>query len=86
MAFTQADVYAVEQAIRDMANGQRVGTARSADGTTVIYDMSATLADLVKMRSFLASQVAISNPPAGQVLPSAPIKAIRLSPRTGYGW
>ena len=86
MAFTQNDVDSVEQAIRDMTNGQRVGTARSADGTTIIYDMSATLADLVKMRSFLTAQVAIANPPAGQVLPSAPIKAIRISPRTGYCW
>ncbi|MBP2291036.1 gpW family head-tail joining protein [Azospirillum rugosum] len=74
MTWTAADLAAVEDAIRELAAGERVVTVRYADGTENTYGQ-ANLSDLRKLRQEMQGEVAT----AGRTY-----RAIRITPRSGY--
>lgn len=63
MAFSSADVDAIDRALVDLATGVKAVSVRFADGRTVQY-MQADLDKLMKLRAFIAGQVATSTDPA----------------------
>lgn len=75
MSWTQADVDAVDDAIRALVAGERIVTVRYADGTENTYGQ-ANLSELRSMRREMTAEAARS---AGPVY-----RAFRLGPRSGY--
>lgn len=76
MSWTQADVDAVDDAIRALVAGERVVTIRYADGTENTYGQ-ANLSELRSIRREMTTEAARTA--AGPVY-----RAFRFGPRGGY--
>lgn len=60
MAYTTADLTQVETAIKALATGERVTSARFSDGKSVTYQ-EADLDKLMKLRTLIAAELAATS-------------------------
>lgn len=65
MAFAAADLDAIDAALLELGTGARTAQVRFADGRTVQYQ-TANMDELMRLRGFIAGQVATGADPANQ--------------------